>query len=71
MYNNKKVNVHFRGGQDSLGAELINLLPDRSTIGHKLLHVSLLRLSKYIYFGGVDGTGCPQAEAKVIKMNYY
>merc|ERR1712154_417056 len=54
----------YRGGQDSLGAELINLLPDRSTIGHKLLHVSLLRLSKHIYFGGIDGTGCPQAEAK-------
>ena len=47
---------------------MINLLPDRSTIGHRLLHVSLLRLSKLIYFGGVDGTRCPQAEAKVRKL---
>ena len=56
-----------RGGHDNLGAELINLLPDRSVIAHKLLHVSLLRLSKYIYLGGIDGVGCPQAEAKVIE----
>ena len=59
---------YFRAGHDTLGAELINLLPDRSTIGHRLLHVSLLRLSKFIYFGGVDGTRCPQAEAKVRKL---
>ena len=59
---------NFRGGHDNLGAELINLLPDRSTIGHRLIHVSLLRLSKLIYFGGVDGTVCPQAEAKVTKI---
>ena len=35
----------YRAGHDLLGAELINILSDRTSIGHKLLHVSLLRLS--------------------------
>ena len=48
-----------------MGAELINLLPDRASVGHKLLHVSLLRLSKHIYFGGMDGNSRTQDEAKV------
>ena len=57
-----------RAGHDSLGAELINVLSDRTSVAHKLLHLSLLRLSKHIYFGGVDGESCPESEAKVMKI---
>jgi len=54
----------YRAGHDTLGTELMNLLPDRTSVGHKLLHVCLLRLSKHIYFGGIDSSNCPQGEAK-------
>ena len=40
----------FKGGFDELGTELMNSVPDRKDLGHKLLRVAMLRLSKYIYF---------------------
>lgn len=39
----------YRGGQDTLGEELLHTLAERQSVSQKLLRLAMLRLAKYVY----------------------
>lgn len=44
----------FKGGHDELGVELMNNLPDKKFVAHRLLRLALMRLSRYIYLDSAN-----------------